>query len=494
MSATFDLNVRPDYDRVLQDIADYVLDYGAFSTEALDTARLCLMDTLGCGLLALRFPECTKHLGPLVEGTVVPHGARVPGTSFRLDPVKAAWDIGAMVRWLDYNDTWLAAEWGHPSDNLGGILAVADHLSQRRRAQGEAPLSMRAVLQAMIMAHEIQGVLALENSFNRVGLDHVILVKVASTVVCARLMGADREQLLSALSHAFVDGQALRTYRHAPNAGSRKSWAAGDATSRGVRLADIALRGEMGIPGVLTAPQWGFYDVLFSHTNKDLAAKPADRRRFHLPQGFGCCVMENILFKISFPAEFHAQTACEAALRLHPQVRDRLHEIDRIVITTHESAIRIISKVGPLANPADRDHCLQYMVAVPLAFGELGAESYEDDFHAAHPIIDELRGKMAVVEDARYSREYLDADKRSIANAVQVFFKDGSSTEQVAVEYPLGHRRRRAEGIPLLEEKFRANLATRFPALRCARILALCQDQARLEATAVDRFVELLVN
>lgn len=493
MSATFDLNVRPDYDRVLQDIADYVLGYRVASAEALDTARLCLMDTLGCGLLALRFPECTKHLGPLVEGTVVPHGARVPGTSYRLDPVKAAWDIGAMVRWLDYNDTWLAAEWGHPSDNLGGILAVADHLSQRRRAQGEEPLNIRTVLEAMIMAHEIQGVLALENSFNRVGLDHVILVKVASTVVCARLMGADREQLLSALSHAFVDGQALRTYRHAPNAGSRKSWAAGDATSRGVRLADIALRGEMGIPGVLTAPQWGFYDVLFSHTSKDLAAKPADRRRFHLPQGFGCCVMENILFKISFPAEFHAQTACEAALRLYPQVKDRLHEIDRIVITTHESAIRIISKVGPLANPADRDHCLQYMVAVPLAFGELGAEHYEDDFHAAHPIIDELRGKMAVVEDARYSREYLDADKRSIANAVQVFFKDGSSTEQVAVEYPLGHRRRRAEGIPLLEEKFRANLATRFPAPRCARILALCRDQARLEATAVDRFVDALV-
>ena len=493
MSANVDLNERPDYDQVLQDIADYVLNYRIESREALDTARNCLMDTLGCGLLALRFPECTKHLGPLVEGTVVPHGARVPGTSYRLDPVKAAWDIGAMVRWLDYNDTWLAAEWGHPSDNLGGILAVADHLSQRRRAQGEEPLNIRTVLEAMIMAHEIQGVLALENSFNRVGLDHVILVKVASTVVCARLMGADREQLLSALSHAFVDGQALRTYRHAPNVGSRKSWAAGDATSRGVRLADIALRGEMGIPGVLTAPQWGFYDVLFSHTSKDLAAKPADRRRFHLPQGFGCCVMENILFKISFPAEFHAQTACEAALRLYPQVKDRLHEIDRIVITTHESAIRIISKVGPLANPADRDHCLQYMVAVPLAFGELGAEHYEDDFHAAHPIIDELRGKMAVVEDARYSREYLDADKRSIANAVQVFFKDGSSTEQVAVEYPLGHRRRRAEGIPLLEEKFRANLATRFPAPRCARILALCRDQARLEATAVDRFVEALV-
>ncbi|UCZ86538.1 2-methylcitrate dehydratase [Pseudomonas sp. L5B5] len=493
MSANVDLNNRPDYDLVLQDIADYVLEYRVDSQEALDTARNCLMDTLGCGLLALRFPECTKHLGPIVEGTVVPHGARVPGTRFCLDPVKAAWDIGCIVRWLDYNDTWLAAEWGHPSDNLGGILAVADHLSQKRVADGEVPLSMGDVLQAMVMAHEIQGIFALENSFNRVGLDHVLLVKVASTAVCARLMGANREQLLAALSHAFVDGQALRTYRHAPNAGSRKSWAAGDASSRGVRLADMALRGEMGIPGVLSAPQWGFYDVLFSHTNKDLALKPEGQRRFSLPQAYASYVMENILFKISFPAEFHAQTACEAAVALHPQVRDRLQQIERIVITTHESAIRIISKVGPLANAADRDHCLQYMTAVPLAFGALVAEHYEDDFHAAHPIIDQLRDKMEVVEDPRYTREYLEADKRSIANAVQVFFTDGSCTEQVAVEYPIGHRRRRAEGIPLLEAKFKANLATRFTAQRSAQIFDLCKDSARLSATPVHRFVELWV-
>ncbi|NER63651.1 2-methylcitrate dehydratase [Pseudomonas sp. MAFF212427] len=493
MSANVDLNNRPDYDRVLQDIADYVLQFSARPGEALDTARHCLMDTLGCGLLALRFPECTKHLGPLVEGTVVPHGARVPGTSYRLDPVKAAWDIGCTVRWLDYNDTWLAAEWGHPSDNLGGILAVADHLSQRRVANGEAPLTMHAVLQAMIMAHEIQGVIALENSFNRVGLDHVLLVKVASTAVCARLMGATREQLLAALSHAFVDGQALRTYRHAPNAGSRKSWAAGDASSRGVRLADIALRGEMGIPGVLTAPQWGLYDVLFSHTNKDLALKPEGKRAFSFSQPFGSYVMENVLFKISFPAEFHAQTACEAALILHPQVRNRLHEIERIEITTHESAIRIISKVGALANAADRDHCLQYMTAVPLVFGSLVAEHYEDDFHAAHPVIDRLRDKMVIVEDPRFSREYLEADKRSIANAVQVFFSDGSSTEQVVVEYPIGHRRRREQGIALLEDKFKANLATRFTAQRSAEIFALCADQVKLEATAVHRFMDLFV-
>ena len=478
MSANVDINQRPDYDDVLKKIADYVCETQIDSEEAFDTARNCLMDTLGCGLLALRFPECTKHLGPLVEGTVVPHGARVPGTSFRLDPVTAAWDIGCIIRWLDYNDTWLAAEWGHPSDNLGGILAVADHLSQKAVARGRAPLTMRDVLLAMIKAHEIQGVLALENSFNRVGLDHVVLVKVASTAVVTQMMGGNRQQVLDAVSQAWVDGQSLRTYRHAPNAGSRKSWAAGDATSRAVRLADITLRGEMGLPGVLTAPQWGFYDVLFK-------GKP-----FKLNQPFASYVMENILFKISFPAEFHAQTAAEAAVQLHPEVKDRLDEIDRIVITTHESAIRIISKQGPLANSADRDHCLQYMTAVPLIFGNLTAEHYEDDFHANHPVIDQLRDRMEIVEDERYSREYLEPDKRSIANAVQVFFKDGSKTEQVAVEYPIGHRRRRKEGIPLLEKKFQANLATRFPPARVDRILGLCQSTTRLEHTAVSEFMD----
>ncbi|MGP9765697.1 2-methylcitrate dehydratase [Halomonas sp. AOP13-D3-9] len=490
-SATSETNERPDYDPELQTIADYVLNYQVESQEALETARYCLMDTLGCGLLALRFPECTKHLGPIVEGTMVPFGARVPGTSLRLDPVKAAWDIGCIIRWLDYNDTWLAAEWGHPSDNLGAILAVADHLSQRRVAQGEAPLVMRDVLNAMIMAHEIQGVLALENSFNRVGLDHVVLVKVASTAVAAKLLGANREQLLSALSHAWVDGQSLRTYRHAPNAGSRKSWAAGDATSRGVRLADIALRGEMGIPSALSAPQWGFYDVLFSHANKDLCLKPEADRRLRFQREFGSYVMENILFKISFPAEFHAQTACEAAVTLHPQVKDRLAEIDKIVLTTHDSAIRIISKTGALANPADRDHCLQYMTAVPLIFGALTAEHYEDGFHAAHPLIDELRDKMVVEENAEYSAAYHDPEKRSIANAVQVFFNDGTSTDHIAVEYPVGHRRRREEGMPLLVEKFERHLATRFAASRCQAITQLCRQQTALEALPVHKFMDL---
>lgn len=493
MAATSEQNLRPEYDQVLQDIADYVLTYRIKSKEALRTARFCLMDTLGCGLLALRFPECAKHLGPMVAGTMVPQGARVPGTSFCLDPVKAAWDIGCIIRWLDYNDTWLAAEWGHPSDNLGGILAVADHLSQRRVASGQPPLTLRCVLEGMIMAHEIQGVLALENSFNRVGLDHVVLVKVASTAVVTKLMGGNREQILSALSHAWVDGQALRTYRHAPNAGSRKSWAAGDAASRAVRLADIAMRGEMGIPGALTARQWGFYDVSFSKTVKDQQLKSDSDRQFSLPRPLGSYVMENILFKVSYPAEFHAQTAVEAAVSLHSQVRGRVAEIEEIVITTHESAIRIISKDGDLANPADRDHCLQYMVAVPLIFGELNADHYEDDFHTRHPEIDDLRAKIKVVEDPRYTREYLEPDKRSIANAIQVRFNDGTSTDKVAVEYPIGHRKRRKESLPLLEEKFRANLHSRFPSFRCRDIVELFSDQAALEETAVHQLMDRLV-
>ena len=481
MSNNVELNSRPEPDQVLVDIADYICDYEINSSEAYDTARNCLMDTLGCGLLALRFPECTKLLGPLVEGTTVPNGARVPGTQFRLDPAKAAWDIGCIVRWLDYNDTWLAAEWGHPSDNLGAILAVADFLSQQNIAAGKPPLTMHDVLTAMIKAHEIQGVLALENSFNRVGLCHVLLVRVASTAVATQMMGGTREQIIDALSQAWLDGSSLRTYRHSPNAGPRKSWAAGDATSRAVRLADFTMRGEIGYPSVLTAPTWGFYDVSFK-------GKP-----FEFTRSYGSYVMENILFKISFPAEFHSQTAAEAAVQLHSQVKDRLDDIEKIVIHTHESAIRIISKSGPLNNPADRDHCLQYMTAVPLAFGNLVAENYEDSFHEANPIIDELREKMEINENQTYTQEYLEPEKRSIANALQVFFKDGSSTEQVEINYPVGHRRRREEGIPLLEEKFKSNLATRFPAKRSAKIFELCKDQKQLEKTAVNDFMDLLV-
>ncbi len=481
MSANVDVANRPDPDKLLVQLADYIADYDIKSAEAYDTARNCLIDTLGCGLLALRFPECTKHLGPIVPGTTVRNGARVPGTSHEMDPVKAAWDIGCIIRWLDYNDTWLAAEWGHPSDNLGGILAMADYLSRQAVANGKAPLTMRDVLTAMIKAHEIQGVIALENSFNRVGLDHVLLVRVASTGVVAKMLGANRDQIIDALSQAWVDGCSLRTYRHAPNAGSRKSWAAGDATSRGVRLAMITMKGEMGLPGVLTAPKWGFYDVLFKGNE------------FKFPQGFASYVMENVLFKISFPAEFHAQTAAEASVRLHAQVMDRIDEIARIEVTTHESAIRIISKVGPLANFADRDHCLQYMIAVPLLYGNLVAEHYEDDFHAGDPRIDALREKMAIKEDPRYSKEYHDADKRSIANAIQIFFKDGSQTDRVEIEYPVGHRRRRKEGIPLLEKKFHANLQTRFPEKRCKAIMDLCLDRKRLEGTPVHEFMDLFV-
>ncbi|MDW6004099.1 bifunctional 2-methylcitrate dehydratase/aconitate hydratase [Vibrio mangrovi] len=481
MSQNVDFNQRQQPDALLVQIADYVDNQVIASQEAYQTARNCLIDTLGCGLLALRFPECTKHLGPTVPGMTVQHGARVPGTSHELDPVTAAFNIGCMIRWLDFNDTWLAAEWGHPSDNLGGILATADYLSRVAVSQGKAPLVMKDVLTAMIKAHEIQGVLALKNSFNRVGLDHVLLVRVASVAVVTKMLGGDRQQIIDALSQAWVDGCSLRTYRHAPNAGSRKSWAAGDATSRAVRLALITMKGEMGIPTVLSAPQWGYYDVLFKGEAFDIA------------QDFSSYVMENVLFKISFPAEFHAQTAVECAVGLHPQVKNRIDDIDRIEITTHESAIRIISKVGELANPADRDHCLQYMTAVPLLYGDLVAEHYEDSFHLGDPRIDQLRDKMVIQEDSRYSREYLEPDKRSIANAIQIFFKDGSQTEKVEVEYPIGHRRRREEGIPVLEKKFIRNLQTRFPQGRVDAITALCLDQAKLEQMPVDEFMTLFV-
>jgi 2-methylcitrate dehydratase len=467
---------RPAPDRLLTEIADYVLDYRAESPEARRIARYCLMDTLGCGMLALGFPACTKLLGPVVPGAVLAGGARVPGTRYELDPVAAAFNIGAIVRWLDFNDTWLAAEWGHPSDNLGAILAVADYEHRR----GAARLTLGDVLTAMIEAHEIQGVLALTHSFNRVGLDHVLLVRIASTAVATRLMGGNRGQIVNALSNAWLDGGALRTYRHAPNAGSRKSWAAGDATSRGVRHALFALAGEMGYPSALTAKTWGFQDVLYRG------------RTIALERQLGSYVMENVLFKISFPAEFHAQTAVEAALRLNPVVAARLDEIARIVIETQEPGMRIIDKTGPLANPADRDHCLQYMVAVPLLFGRLTAEDYEDDV-ARDPRIDALRAKTTVVENAQFSRDYLDPDKRAIGNAVQVFFADGSKTERVAIDYPIGHRRRRDEGIPQLIAKFERSLATVFDAAQRARITAVCADQAQFEALPVGEFMALWV-
>ncbi|QVN11321.1 bifunctional 2-methylcitrate dehydratase/aconitate hydratase [Burkholderia sp. LAS2] len=476
-------NVRPAPDSVLVDIVDYVLNTGLDSALALETARHCLIDTLGCGLEALSYPACTKLLGPVVPGTIVPNGAKVPGTSFQLDPVQAAFGIGAMIRWLDFNDTWLAAEWGHPSDNLGGILATADWLSRTARAAGRQPLSMRDVLVAMIQAHEIQGCLALENSFNAVGLDHVLLVKVASTAVVGRLLGLTRDELINAVSNAFIDGHALRTYRHAPNTGSRKSWAAGDATSRAVRLALIAKTGEMGYPSALTAKTWGFYDVLF------------DGKPFRFQRPYGTYVMENVLFKIAFPAEFHAQTAAEAALQLHAQLAAAgrtADDIGRITIRTHAAALRIIDKQGPLANPADRDHCIQYMVAVPLLFGRLTAADYEDAA-AADPRIDALRAKTVCVEDPQFTQDYHDPDKRSIANALTVEFTDGSKLAEVAVEYPLGHRRRRAEGVPLLVEKFRTNLARRFPAKQQQAILDVSLDQAKLEAMPVDEYVDLYV-
>ena len=478
-------NVRPTPDQVIVDIANYVADYEIQSDEAFDTARNCLIDTLGCGFEALDYPACTKLLGPVIDGTVVPNGAKVPGTNYQLDPILAAFNIGAMIRWLDFNDTWLAAEWGHPSDNLGGILAVADYLSRKNVAKGKAPLQMKEVLTAMIKAHEIQGILALENSFNRVGLDHVILVKIASTAVVTKLLGGTKEDIINAVSNAFVDGQSLRTYRHSPNTGSRKSWAAGDATSRAVRLAWMTMQGEMGYPSALTAKTWGFYDVLFKG------------KSFEFQRDYGSYVMEQVLFKISFPAEFHAQTAVECAIQLSQEVGsqlqtlDQIAQIDKIVMTTHESAIRIIDKTGPLDNPADRDHCLQYMATIGLLKGSLTAQDYEDAT-AADPRIDAIREKMTCVEKAEYTADYHNPEKRSIANAIQIFFKDGTSSSNIAVEYPIGHRRRRGEGIPELVKKFQTNLARRFDEKKQADVLALCLDQRKLESTPVNEFMDML--
>lgn len=473
-------NIKPDYDQVIVDIADYVLDKKIDSVLAYETARLCLMDTLGCGMLALNFPECTKLMGPIVPGALLSGGARVPGTNYELDPVQAAFNIGTMIRWLDFNDTWLAAEWGHPSDNLGAILAVADYLCRENCREGRAPILMQDVLTAMIKAHEIQGCLALENSFNRVGLDHVFLVKIASAAVAALLFGADRDMMLRTLSQVFVDGQSLRTYRHAPNAGSRKSWAAGDATARAVRLALIAKTGEMGYPSALSAPTWGFYDVLFG------------KKPFKFQRPYGSYVMENVLFKLSYPAEFHAQTAVECAVNLHPLVKSRFDDIARIELVTHESAIRIISKQGALHNPADRDHCLQYMVAIGLLFGDLKAEHYENDV-AADSRIDILRELMHVTENEKFSRDYHDPEKRSIANSIKLVFKDGTESELITVEYPIGHKRRRDEGIPVLLSKFKSNLATRFSSDRVQKIMEIMSDTNTLGAMKVSEFMTLWV-
>ncbi|EPI2105388.1 bifunctional 2-methylcitrate dehydratase/aconitate hydratase [Providencia rettgeri] len=472
-----------EFDKVISDIVDYVMDYPIISDLAYDTAYHCLLDTLGCGMESLEYPACKKLLGPIVPGTIVPNGAKIPGTQFQLDPVQGAFNLGIMCRWLDFNDTWLAAEWGHPSDNLGGILATADWLSRENIAKGKAPLVIRDVLTALIKAHEIQGCIALENAFNQVGLDHVILVKVASTAVVAHLLGLERDQILNAVSQAWIDGHSLRTYRHSPNTGSRKSWAAGDATSRAVRLALMAQKGEMGYPTALTAKTWGFYDVLFN-------GQPL---RFQRP--YGSYVMENVLFKISFPAEFHSQTAVEAALQLY-QTLEKLgksaQDIESIAIRTHEACIRIIDKKGPLNNPADRDHCIQYMVAIPLIFGRLTAADYEDNI-AKDARIDALRAKMYCTEDAQFTRDYHDPEKRSISNGLTITLKDGQVLDEVVIEYPVGHKRRRKEGMPLLLNKFRINLARQFPEAQQIRILKASLDKPMLEKMPVNEYLDLFV-
>lgn len=472
---------RPEFDDVILQLTDYALDSSlAQSQLAQDTAHYCLMDSIGVAILALQYKECTKLLGPVVPGAVLSNGARVPGTNFELDPVRAAFNIGTMIRWLDYNDTWLAAEWGHPSDNLGGILATADYLSRLNDGQHK-PLYMADIITAMIKAHEIQGIIALENSFNQVGLDHVLLVRVASTAVISALLGADKKTILNNLSNAWIDGAALRTYRHAPNAGSRKSWAAGDATSRAVWLALNGLKGEMGYPSALSAKIWGFEDVSFKGQPIKIARK------------LDSYVMENVLFKISFPAEFHAQTAVECAVKLHPVVKDKLDDIDKIIIKTQASAIRIIDKVGPLNNPADRDHSLQYMVAVGLLKGNLTADDYEDAA-ANNPKIDWLREKMTVIEDKRMTTEYLDPNKRSIGNALQVFFNDGSYTEEIVIDFPIGHKFRRSEGLPVLEKKFMNNLSTLFSASIVDKILETFSDKEKLKILPVADFMNLFYN
>ncbi len=469
-------NTRPDRDSLLTEIAQYVCGYECESEEAELTAYHCLLDSVACGLMALDFPECVKLLGPVVEGAEMPgYGARVFGTTYELDPVQAAFNLGAMVRWLDFNDTWLAAEWGHPSDNLGAILSVADYLARSRGVE----MTVGDVLKAMIKAHEVQGVLALENSFNRVGLDHVLLVRVASTAVVAQMIGMSVDEVADAVSHAWVDGGALRTYRHTPNTGSRKSWAAGDAAARAVRLALIVERGEMGYASALSAPGWGFQDVLFGK-NAVTLARP-----------LGSYVMENVLFKISYPAEFHAQTAVECALLLHEEVSDRLEDVEAVMLYTQESAVRIISKDGPLHNPADRDHCLQYMVAIGLIFGGLEASHYEDSV-AVDTRIDELRGKMEVYEDAGYTLDYMDPDKRSIANAIQVRFTDGTLTDKIEVEYPIGHRRRRYEGIPVLMKKFETTVKGYYSESKACEVMALCGDYEKLKSVPISSFMKAL--
>ncbi|UFK95832.1 MULTISPECIES: bifunctional 2-methylcitrate dehydratase/aconitate hydratase [Providencia] len=472
-----------EFDKVISDIVDYVVNYPIVSDLAYDTAYHCLLDTLGCGMESLEYPACKKLLGPIVPGTIVPNGTKIPGTQFQLDPVQGAFNLGTMCRWLDFNDTWLAAEWGHPSDNLGGILATADWLSRENISKGKPPLVIRDVLTAMIKAHEIQGCIALENAFNKVGLDHVILVKVASTAVIAHMLGLEREQILNAVSQAWIDGHSLRTYRHAPNTGSRKSWAAGDATSRAVRLALMAQKGEMGYPTALTAKTWGFYDVLFD-------GKPLTFQR-----PYGSYVMENVLFKISFPAEFHSQTAVEAALQLYQtllKLGKTAQDIESIAIRTHEACIRIIDKKGPLHNPADRDHCIQYMVAVPLIFGRLTAADYEDNI-ANDSRIDELRAKMHCYEDPNFTQDYHDPEKRSISNGVTITLKDGQVLEEVVIEYPVGHKRRRKEGMPLLLQKFRINLARQFPEAQQLRILKASLDKPLLEKMPVNEYMDLFV-
>ncbi len=469
-------NAKPKPDTVISDISSYTHNYKVDSQLAFKTAHYCFLDSLGCALAALKYPQATSIIGPVVPMTV-PHGARVIGTSFELDPVQAAFSNTALIRWLDYNDCWLAAEWGHPSDNLGSIISVADYLNRT----GQAKFTVNDVLEGLIKCHEIQGCLALENSFNAVGLDHVLLVKVASTAVVSKMLGLTEDQTIDALSQAFVDGQALRTYRHAPNTMSRKSWAAADAVARAVNLAYLVKKGQGGMPSILTAKTWGFYDVLFKG------------KEFKFQRPYGSYVMENVLFKISFPAEFHAQTAVEAALTVNKTLASKnltYKDIKSIRIRTQNAGMRIIDKKGPLHNYADRDHCIQYMVAIPLIYGRLTADDYSDSI-ASNPDIDALREKMYCVEDEKFTTEYHEPEKRYIGNAIQVTLNDGQVLDDVVVDFPIGHKNRREEGIPVLMEKFKRHLNEQFKPDQVEKILKVSEDYDTLKDLNISDYLAL---
>lgn len=475
------LAARPAPDAALLEVADYVTGYEVRDPATYNMARLCLMDAIGCAIEALKFEDCTRLLGPTVPGALFPGGARVPGTRFELDPVVAAFNIATMIRWLDFNDALAAAQGGHPSDNIGALLAVADYLSRREKAAGARPVVMRDVLAAMIKSYEIQGVLSMENNLVRLGIDYPVLAKVAATAVVTQMLGGGRDQIINAVSNAWADGANLTIFRHGNNTGPRKSWAGGDAASRAVLHALMALKGEMGYPSVISAKAFGFQDALLKG------------EKLKRPRPYGDFVMGHLIAFKFVPAGMQGQSAAECAYRLHPLVKDRLGDIDSIAIGSHERMMKIMDKRGPLTNPADRDHCVQYLVALGLIHGRIGTEDFEDDV-AADRRIDALRERMTVAEDPRYTRDFHDPAKRTNTHSIEVRFRDGSRSPRIEVEYPLGHPPLHEDAIPLLEAKLERHLAGHFPPARVASLLGLLRDQQRLENMPADEFMDRLVD